>query len=71
MIRIPTLCRNCVRLRRGGVTCEAFPRGIPDEIVRYGGDHTVPIPGDRGITFKPRSGAEVDKAVDDWKVSHS
>jgi hypothetical protein len=32
--------------------CDAFPRGIPDDISR-GRDHSKPHPGDHGIRFQP------------------
>ena len=51
-------CRECARLVRGpGVVdgrwaCEAFPKGIPIEIVK-GRDHTRPVAGDGGKRFEP------------------
>lgn len=34
--------------------CEAFPRGIPQEIA-YGNDlHVAPVAGDRGIQFEKK-----------------
>ena len=37
----------------GNMTCEAFPGGIPDEIIRVGYDHREPYDGDGGIMFEP------------------
>ena len=33
--------------------CKAFPRGIPDCILKGEEDHTTPIRGDHGIRFEP------------------
>jgi hypothetical protein len=38
--------------------CEAFPDGIPREILVGGGDHLKPIKGDHGIQFEPLPGFE-------------
>lgn len=43
-------CPNCIHYT-GGLTCKAFPDGIPDEILE-GMPHTEPYAGDNGITFK-------------------
>lgn len=34
-------------------TCEAFPQGIPEVILRGDNDHHKPVPGDQGITYTP------------------
>lgn len=40
--------------------CQAFPDGIPEDIYPGGFDHRLPYPGDRGIRFSPKEGAEKD-----------
>lgn len=38
--------------------CVAFPDGIPRDIYPDGYDHRLPYPGDRGIRFELKEGAE-------------
>lgn len=46
------LCHRCTRMYDDPLfTCEAFPGGIPDEILFGGFDHHRPYPGDDGIRF--------------------
>jgi hypothetical protein len=42
-----------------GLTCDAFPRGIPDTVILGGDPHTGPLPGDHGIRFEPLPQATV------------
>ncbi|MCX7004666.1 MAG: hypothetical protein NTV22_15520 [bacterium] len=39
------------------ITCDAFPKGIPDGMLARG-EHRTPYPGDHGIQFEP-----IDKAT--------
>jgi len=54
----------CTRLRLdpdgSGATlrCEAYPDGIPEAIVMNEVDHRAPQPGDRGLRYDPKPGAE-------------
>jgi len=50
-IEISKQCATC-RHWLDGLTCEAFPEGIPDEIIFEGRDHTEPFKGDRGIRYE-------------------
>lgn len=58
MIMGPTpLCLKCVLFHEEGddhFTCDAFPEGIPDEIVLGGFNHNQPFPGDNGMRFLAR-----------------
>lgn len=63
MVRLPGLCFCCRhRGQKGpnGLTCEAFPDGIPEAILRNQVDHRRPVEGDRGITFESREDAPDD-----------
>lgn len=50
--RLPK-CYGCLHKAEGALKCDAFPDGIPLDIVRSLVGHTKPYPGDRGIRFKP------------------
>ncbi len=43
-------CRHLIDLVES--TCEAFPKGIPLEILQDGVRHDAHYPGDRGIHFE-------------------
>lgn len=55
MSRIPIMCDFCSRGNwgEGAKGCQAFPDGIPEEILRGYFDHREPYPGDNGIRFEP------------------
>lgn len=49
------ICAVC-KHRRGDLRdpkCDAFPDGIPNEILLSKADHRKPFPGDNGIVFEP------------------
>lgn len=53
----PPICVGC-KHRRGDLMdpkCDAFPSGIPTEILLSNADHRKPYPGDNGIRFDPES----------------
>lgn len=43
----------------GPPTCEAFPGGIPDDIIRGGFDHRQEYPNDGGVRFTPNGPVDV------------
>jgi hypothetical protein len=61
-------CMACIRFHTTGpgLTCDAYPAGIPDIIVLTGVLHTAPYPGDGGLTFAPADGftRNADGSVD-------
>lgn len=48
------ICMACLHrhIEGDGFTCDAFPDGIPDEIIQSEADHREPFPGDQGIQFE-------------------
>ena len=49
---IGPFCLSCRHIRKDW-TCDAFPQGIPAEIV-FGHPHDTPVEGDGGIQFELR-----------------
>lgn len=58
---LPPMCIDCARLldTEEGFACQAYPGGIPEEIIDGEWDHRLPKPGDRGLQFVMRDGSEV------------
>lgn len=50
-------CNSCIHRGLRG-ECTAFPQGIPDDILFNRSDHRKPFPGDHGIQFELKPGAE-------------
>ncbi len=61
----PPMCKGCAHLlgdlRRPH--CQAFPQGIPQEILLSQADHREPVAGDHGIRFSPRTPADAAYAA--------
>jgi hypothetical protein len=55
-------CATCEWLITSGegLTCEAFPDGIPEEIVTGQVDHSIPYGGDGGLVYLPRKEGTVE-----------
>lgn len=54
--RLPSLCDSCIHQGpidgwTGNFPCNAFPSGVPGEIVDMEFDHRQPHPLDNGITY--------------------
>lgn len=59
------LCWTCKHLNENapGMTCAAFPDGIPEPIILSDADHKKPYKGDNGIQYEPlEDGAPADPA---------
>jgi hypothetical protein len=50
------MCFECDR-RTEGLTCEAYPDGIPQAITLGRADHRLKLPGDKGLRFRGNDGA--------------
>lgn len=49
---------GCARLHgeeKGKYTCDAFPKGIPEDILLSKADHRQPFPDDRDLQFLPNN----------------
>ena len=46
------MCNDCIH-NHWDFTCDAFPDGIPRDII-YRGEHDTPFEGDGGIRFEPK-----------------
>lgn len=59
-----SLCAFCTRFQPDArrPMCEAFPNGIPDEILHGGFDHRQPFE-DEVILFEPKAGAPSDEEL--------
>lgn len=63
---VPTQCRLCHRLNDDGgkLTCLAFPKGIPQQVLENKLDHRYPIEGDGGYRFSaPHDAKDSDIAA--------
>lgn len=63
---LPALCFACRRLRAGTARCEAFPDGIPTDILT-GSDHHLPVPGDHGLQFVLKDNKTGRKSLAEWE----
>jgi hypothetical protein len=48
-----TQCERCIFRFADQLTCVAFPKGVPAEIIHGRFDHRQPFEGDGGIRFVP------------------
>lgn len=62
----PSMCLACARLREAG-TCQAFPDGIPDEILRRGFDHRNAFPRDNGLRFVQADTEDAAASFAQWE----
>jgi hypothetical protein len=56
MLLSEPICENCKHLNKEINACEAFPKGIPDDILDGLNDHSKPLPEQRNnIVFEPKT----------------
>lgn len=55
------MCNHCVHYH-GFAKCDAFPDGIPRDLIRRK-EHDTPFPGDNGIRFEPDNTVELQKPL--------
>lgn len=71
---VAPICSGCTHLQ-GGVlfspgnrnrpaACDAFPAGIPQQILLSQADHRQPFAGDQGIQFDPKTPADAEYAAE-------
>lgn len=65
MIGTMPICLACRHYRKAtpGLTCAAYPLGIPAEILNNHVDHRQPYAGDQGIQFDPQDHEAADYAT--------
>jgi hypothetical protein len=50
---ICVFCSHWHRVNLNGMTCEAYPEGIPKDIILNRQDHRQHLPDDQNIKFNP------------------
>ncbi len=54
LVDVSELCVGCRHFLNLNLGCDAFPVGIPDEILTGKFDHRKPYPGDHGIRYEKK-----------------
>lgn len=67
--RIPSQCRACSRYDAATGTCDAYPGGVPGDMLFFGEDHRLPREGDHGIQFNQGNDPEQLEAFADWQAT--
>jgi hypothetical protein len=58
---VKLICFNCKHFREFSIGCDAFPDGIPNEIIIGLNDHSNPLPGQgNDIVFEQGSRDDFD-----------
>jgi hypothetical protein len=63
---VPSQCYACERKLGESLRCEAYPDGIPEDMLTGGGDHRLPRAGDNGKQFLLADAPDAEQEFGFW-----